>query len=119
MPTISKVDLYNGVKPSANITSNANFELRNNAGNIYFSIEGQNGTTLFNTATLTSLVNCKVVSGSMNAGFAVTGPSTASFTLNVGELLLQKKTSNSEQLIPFLLHRGRQVIQQAHILGLI
>ena len=91
MPIISKVDLYNGVTPSANITSNANFELRNNAGNIYFSIEGQNNTALFNTATLTSLVNCKVVSGSLNAGFAVTGPSTASFTLNVGGVTIAKE----------------------------
>jgi len=84
MPTITKADLYTGVTASANITSNANFELRNNAGNIYFSIEGQNGTALFNTATFTSLVSCSVVSGSTNAAFAVTGPATASFTLNIG-----------------------------------
>ena len=84
MPTISKADLYTGVTASANISSNANFELRNNAGNIYFSIEGQNGTALFNTATFTSLVNCKVVNGSKNAAFAVTGPATASFTLDIG-----------------------------------
>ena len=84
MPTISKADLYTGVTASANITSNQDFELRNNAGNIYFSIEGQNDTALFNTAKFTSLVNCKVVSGSKNAGFAVTGPTTASFTLNIG-----------------------------------
>jgi len=34
MPVISKADLYTGVTASQNITSNANFELRNNAGNI-------------------------------------------------------------------------------------
>jgi len=84
MPTISKADLYTGVTASANITSNANFELRNNAGNIYFAIEGQNDTALFDTATFTSLVNCTVVSGSKNAAFSVTGTATASFTLDIG-----------------------------------
>ena len=84
MPSISKADLYRGVTASADISSNANFELRNNAGNIYFSIEGQNDTAIFNTATITSLVNCKVVKGSKNAAFSVTGPATASFTLNIG-----------------------------------
>ena len=91
MPTISKVDLYNGVKPSANITSNANFELRNNAGNTYFNIEGQNDTALFNTATITSLVNCSVVSGSISAGFSVNGMSTASFTLNLGGVTIAQE----------------------------
>jgi hypothetical protein len=91
MPTISKADLYAGVTASANITSNQDFELRNNAGNIYFSIEGQNDTALFNTAKFTSLVNCKVVSGSKNAGFAVTGPATASFTLNIGGTNIAKE----------------------------
>ena len=83
MPTISKADLYTGVIAPSDITSNADFILRNSAGNIYFSIEGQNDTALFNTATFTSLVNCKVVIGSKNAAFAVTGPATASFTLNI------------------------------------
>ena len=91
MPTISKVDLYNGVNPSANITSNANFELRNNAGNTYFNIEGQNDTALFNTATITSLVNCSVVSGSISAGFSVNGMSTASFTLNLGGVTIAQE----------------------------
>ena len=91
MPTISKVDLYNGVKPSADITSNANFELRNNAGNTYFNIEGQNDTALFNTATITSLVNCSVVSGSISAGFSVNGMSTASFTLNLGGVTIAQE----------------------------
>jgi len=87
----SKAELYRGGSPSTDITTNQNFELRNNAGNIYFSIEGQNGTALFNTATLTSLVNCSVVSGSRNAAFAVTGPATASFTLNIGGATIAKE----------------------------
>ena len=84
MPTISKADLYTGVTASQNITSNANFELRNNASNIYFSIEGQNDTAIFDNVTFTSLVNCSVTTGSKNAGFTIAGPATASFTLNVG-----------------------------------
>ena len=91
MPTISKTDLYTGVIAPSDITSNADFILRNSAGNIYFSIEGQNDTALFNTATFTSLVNCKVVSGSKNAAFAVTGPATASFTLNIGGTTIAKE----------------------------
>lgn len=91
MPTISKADLYTGVIAPSDITSNADFILRNSAGNIYFSIEGQNDTALFNTATFTSLVNCKVVSGSKNAAFAVTGPATASFTLNIGGTTIAKE----------------------------
>lgn len=91
MPTISKADLYTGVIAPSDITSNADFILRNSAGNIYFSIEGQNNTALFNTAKFTSLVNCKVVSGSKNAAFAVTGPITASFTLNIGGTTIAKE----------------------------
>lgn len=101
MPVISKADLYTGVTASIDITSNKNFELRNNAGNIYFAIEGQNDTALFNTATFTSLVSCSVVSGSTNAAFAVTGPTTASFTLNYGGTNIAKenikfRATNSE-----------------------
>ena len=101
MPTISKADLYAGVTASQNITSNANFELRNNAGNIYFSIEGQNDTALFDTATFTSLVSCSVTTGSKNAAFAVTGPATASFTLDIGGSTIVKdnikfRATNSE-----------------------
>lgn len=91
MPTISKADLYTGVTASADITSNANFELRNNAGNMYFTIQGQNNTALFDNVTLTSLVNCTVVSGSISAGFSVTGPATASFTLNYGGTNIAKE----------------------------
>jgi len=87
----SKADLYRGGSSSTDITTNQNFELRNNAGNTYFNIEGQNGTALFNTATITSLVNCSVVSGSMSAGFSVNGMSTASFTLNLGGVTIAKE----------------------------
>ena len=58
--------------------------LRNNASNIYFSIEGQNDTALFDSVTFTSLVNCSVTTGSKNAAFTIAGPATASFTLNTG-----------------------------------
>ena len=91
MPTITKADLFTGVTASANITSNQDFELRNNMGNIYFTIEGQNNTELFNTATFTSLVNCSIVSSSKNAGFSVNGFNTASFTLNVGGTTIAKE----------------------------
>ena len=91
MPDISKADLHTGVTASANITSNANFILRNDAGNTYFTIQGQNDTELFNTATFTSLVSCSVVSGSKSAGFSVNGHSTASFTLNIGGTTIVKE----------------------------
>ena len=91
MPTISKVDLYNGVTATADITANQDFVLTNDAGNIYFNIEGQNNTALFNTAKFTSLVNCSVVSGSKNAGFSVRGKSTATFTLDIGGTNIAKE----------------------------
>jgi hypothetical protein len=92
MPVVfTKNELYRGGPATVDITDNIDFELRNNAGNIYFSILGQNDTLLFDTATFTSLVNCKVVSGSRNAAFAVTGHATASFTLNIGGATIAKE----------------------------
>ena len=58
-----------------------NFSLENNLRTTaYFNIEGVNGKDIFNTASLSSLVNCSVVTESIHAGFIVDSNSTATFT---------------------------------------
>ncbi len=84
MPTYTRTQLRNGVSAAANLTAATyNFSLVNNTGNIYFSIEGKNGELPFTKATINTPVNCSFVTGSMNAGFAVKGDSTATFNLVV------------------------------------
>ena len=57
-----------------------NFSLENNLRTTaYFNIEGVNDKDIFNSASLSSLVNCSVVTESMHAGFIVDSNSTATF----------------------------------------
>lgn len=97
----TKAELYTGVTASADITSNISCELRNNGGNTYFSIESSGNTALFGKASFNTLDKCTVVSGSKNAVFAVNGPATASFNLNIGGATIPKenikfRATNSE-----------------------
>jgi len=81
MATFTKRQLRNYVNDSANFSGNRNFSLANNATTTaYFNIEGVNSKDIFNTASLTSLVNCSVITESMHAAFIINPNSTATFT---------------------------------------
>ena len=90
MPTYTRTDLRNGVTASANITTGATtFILVNNLPNVtYFVIEGTNYVVdslpyyrqIFSSASISSLVNCTVITESMHAGFIVDPSSTATFS---------------------------------------
>jgi hypothetical protein len=90
MPTYTRTDLRNGVTASANITTGATtFTLVNNLPNVtYFVIEGTNYVVdslpyyrqIFSSASISSLVNCTVITESMHAGFIVNPSSTATFS---------------------------------------
>lgn len=94
MPSYTKQQLKNGTTASADIPASAqSFELRNDAGNIYFSIESLNTTKVFNTASITNFVNCSLVSGSKNGVFSVLGTgnsSTSSFTFTPTSVIPQE-----------------------------
>ena len=93
--SFTRKQLRNFVTNSANFTAQAyTFELVNNtATTAYFAIEGdryyvsESGVfvghkykDVFNSASLGSLTNCTVVSGSSNAGFIIDPSATATFT---------------------------------------
>ena len=95
MPSFTREQLRSFTTNSANFTAQAyDFELVNNATTTaYFAIEGgryyvsESGVfvghrykDVFNSASLGSLTNCTVVSGSLNAGFIIDPSATATFT---------------------------------------
>ena len=60
------------VLDSADFSGARNFKLVNNATTTaYFNIEGINNKDVFNTASLSSLVNCSFISESIHAGFII------------------------------------------------
>ena len=91
MPTYTKQQLKSGTTASADIPASAqSFELKNDAGSIYFSIESLNNTFVFNTASVTGLTNCSLVSGSKNGAFIVNSKSTGSFTFTPTSVIPQE-----------------------------
>lgn len=94
MPTYTRTELRDGVVTSANITTGAKtFTLVNDLPNVtYFNIEGTiysdpsspyGGVSyrqIFNSASVTSLVSCSMITESMHAGFIINPSSTATFT---------------------------------------
>ena len=94
MPTYTRTDLRNGVTASANISVGATtFTLINDIPNVtYFNIEGTTFSDpsspyggiayrqIFNSASISSLTNCTVITESVHAGFIVNPSSTASFS---------------------------------------
>jgi len=92
MPTFTRTQLRNGVSPSTDLTVGTySFSLENNTGNTYFVIEGINSFP-FTSASISSTTNISsVVSGSINAGFAVNAYSTASFDFVVTKTIPQDK----------------------------
>lgn len=94
MPTYTRTQLRDGVVASADITAGAKtFTLVNDLPyTSYFNIEGTiysdpsspyGGVAyrqIFNSASVTSLVNCTVITESMHAGFIISPSSTATFS---------------------------------------
>lgn len=94
MPTYTRTQLRDGVTASANLTTGAKtFTLVNDASTTsYFVIEGTAFSEpsspyggiayrqIFNSASVTSLVNCSMVTESMHAAFIVNPSSTATFS---------------------------------------
>lgn len=81
MATFTRLELRNYVTDTNDFSGDRNFQLENNASSTaYFNIEGVNSKDIFNTASLTSLVNCSVISESVHAAFIMDPNATASFT---------------------------------------
>ena len=93
MPTYTRTQLRDGVTASADITTGLKtFRLVNDIPNVtYFNIEGTifsdpnspyGGIAyrqIFNSASVSSLVSCSIVTESMHAGFIINPLSTATF----------------------------------------
>lgn len=95
MSTYTREELRNYITHSSDFTAvGFDFTLENNATTTaYFAIEGasyyvsESGVfvgykykDVFNSASLSGLTNCTVVSGSSNAGFIIDPSATATFT---------------------------------------
>jgi hypothetical protein len=94
MPTYTRTQLRDGVTASANLTTGAKtFTLVNNVSTTsYFIIEGTTFSEpsspyggiayrqIFNSASVTSLVNCTIITESVHAAFIVNPSSTATFS---------------------------------------
>ena len=90
MPTYTRTQLRDGVVASADITTGAKtFTLVNDLPyTAYFNIEGTVYISsslpfyrqIFSSTSVTSLVNCTVITESMHAGFIVNPSSTATFS---------------------------------------
>ena len=84
----SRLQLRNRITASENFAANdvVTFELKNNLSTTaYFNIEGKlTGVNaarkdIFNTASITNLVSCSMITESMHAGFIINPNTTASF----------------------------------------
>ena len=81
MATFTRKELRTPVTASDNFSGDRDFSLVNNSTTTaYFNIEGIGGKDIFNTASLSSLVNCSVITESMHAAFIINPNSTATFT---------------------------------------
>ena len=73
MANFTRLQLRTYQTDTSNFSGPRNFSLENNLSTTaYFNIEGVNGKDIFNSASLSSLVNCSVVTESMHAGFIIT-----------------------------------------------
>ena len=75
--------LRNGTTASEDFdgTDPVTFTLENNLSTTaYFNIEGVNSKDIFNSASITNLISCSVVTESIHAGFIINSLSTGSFT---------------------------------------
>jgi hypothetical protein len=93
MPTLTRKQLRTRHTASTDLTNGTTFTLTNNVSkSVYFNIEGsryyisESGVfdgykhyDIFNTASLDTLVNCSVITGSLQAGFVVDPGAVATF----------------------------------------
>lgn len=81
MAQFTRRQLRNYVNDTSNFSGDRDFSLVNNLSTTaYFNIEGVNGKDIFNTASLSSLANCSVITESMHAAFIINPNSTATFS---------------------------------------
>ena len=91
MATFTRLQLRTYQTDSADFSGARTFELINNLNTTaYFNIEGVNGKDVFNSASLSSLVNCSVVTESMHAGFIINPNSTATFTFTPSSTIVKE-----------------------------
>jgi len=100
MATYTRLDLRTWQTDSADFTTARNFSLVNDLDTTaYFTMEGVriwDGAEyvykdVFNSASLSSLVNCTVVSGSTNAGFIINPTATATFTFTPSSTIAKEE----------------------------
>ena len=90
MATFTRLQLRTRQQNNVDFASAKDFSLVNNLeGTTYFNIEGarlSNNTykKVFDSASITTLVNCTVITGSSQAGFIINPDSTATFTFTPG-----------------------------------
>ena len=101
MATYTRLQLRSFQTSSDDLTAQAyTFTLvNNNSTTAYFAMEGVsywNGSQfvykdVFNSASLSSLVNCTVISGSTNAGFIINPTATATFTFTPSSTIAKEE----------------------------
>ena len=91
MATFTRLQLRTRQTDSADFSSARNFSLVNNSSTTaYFNIEGVDGYDVFNSASLTSLVNCSVISESIHSAFIINPNATATFTFTPTSTIAKK-----------------------------
>jgi len=101
MPTFTREQLRARKTHSANFTSAISFSMENNASSTaYFNIEGAelgNGKIkkVFDTASLSNIVSCSVVSGSLQAGFIILPNTTGSFVFTPSSTIAKEEVELS------------------------
>ena len=92
MPSFTREQLRTFTTNSADFTAVAHtFTLVNNASTVAgFSMEGKDGKEIFESGSITSLLNCSLVSGSNNVAFLIDSGSTATFTFTPTSTISQE-----------------------------
>jgi len=91
MANFTRLQLRTYQTDTSNFSGPRNFSLENNLSTTaYFNIEGVNGKDIFNSASLSSLVNCSVVTESVHAGFIINPNSTATFTFTPSSTIVKE-----------------------------
>ena len=92
MPSFTREQLRTFTTNSADFTAVVHtFTLVNNASTVAgFSMEGKDGKEIFESGSITSLLNCSLVSGSNNVAFLIDSGSTATFTFTPTSTISQE-----------------------------
>ena len=76
MPSFTREQLRNFTTNSANFTGDLNFTFVNNASTVgYFTLFHKENDPIFDSASISSLVNCSMMEGSSRATFIMATPS--------------------------------------------